>query len=165
MRIPYGRNLLSQPYHLYNQIQNGSWKSQDYSRMGPFLLFERFQRFIDFVNFYCHFIKHFSKIARFLTKLMKKDIYWIWTLVIDIIFVKFKYIFISVSVLVYFDPFQKIILETDISNWTSGNVLSQYQSDNILQSMAYFSAKYSPTKYNYEIYNKEFLIIIKNLEE
>ncbi len=62
------------------------------------------QRFIDFANFYCRFIKYFSKIAGFLTGLMKKDIYWIWILAIDIVFAKFKHTFISASVLVYFDP-------------------------------------------------------------
>ena len=31
--------------------------------------------------------------------------------------------------------------------------------------MAYFSAKYSSQEYNYEIYNKELLAIIKSLEE
>jgi hypothetical protein len=31
--------------------------------------------------------------------------------------------------------------------------------------VAYFSAKHSPQEYNYEIYNKELLVIVKSLEE
>ncbi len=123
------------------------------------------QRFIDFANFYCHFIKHFSKIVGSLIRLMKKDIYWTWILTTDTVFAKLKHVFISTSVLVYFDPSWKTVLETDISDWASGDILSQYQSDDTLWSVVYFSTKHSPAKYNYEIYNKELLAIIKSLEE
>ncbi len=45
-------------------------------RWAPSCCLKDLQRFIDFANFYRHFIKHFSKIARLLTGLMKKDICW-----------------------------------------------------------------------------------------
>ncbi len=123
------------------------------------------QRFIDFANFYRRFIKHFSKIAGPLTGLMKKDMHWTWTPITDTIFAKLKHAFTSAPVLVYFDPFQKTELEIDTSNWTSGNILSQYQSDSILRPIVYFSTKHSLIEYNYKIYDKELLVIIKNLEE
>ncbi len=43
----------------------------------PFRYLKDLQRFIDFANFYCHFIKYFSKIAGSLTGLIKKNIHWI----------------------------------------------------------------------------------------
>ncbi len=82
------------------------------------------QRFIGFANFYRHFIKHFSKIAGPLTGLMKKDTHWTWTPATDIAFAKLKHAFISVSVLAYFDPSQKTVLEIDVSDWASGDVFS-----------------------------------------
>ena len=46
-----------------------------------------------------------------------------------------------------------------------GGVLSQYNEKGELYPYVYFSKKNSPAKYNYEIYNKELLIIIRCLEE
>jgi hypothetical protein len=57
------------------------------------------------------------------------------------------------------------ILETDVSNWASGGVLSQYDDEGILRPVAYFSSKHSAQECNYEIYDKELLAIIKAFEE
>jgi hypothetical protein len=57
------------------------------------------------------------------------------------------------------------VLETDASDWACGGVLSQYDNKGILQPVAYFSSRHSLTECNYEIYNKELLVIIKALEE
>ena len=43
-------------------------------------------------------------------------------------------------------------------------MLSQYNKEGKLWPIAFFSAKYSSAKYNYEIYDKELLAIIKVLE-
>ncbi len=37
------------------------------------------QGFMGFINFYQHFVKGFSKIAKPLNELMKKDVPWEWT--------------------------------------------------------------------------------------
>jgi hypothetical protein len=42
----------------------------------------------------------------------------------------------------------------------SARVLSQYDNDGILHPVAYFSKKYSPTKCNHEIYDKELIAIV-----
>lgn len=44
-------------------------------------------------------------------------------------------------------------------------MLLQYDDEGNLCPVAYFSAKYSAQQYNYKIYNKELLVIIKCLEE
>ena len=44
-------------------------------------------------------------------------------------------------------------------------MLSQYDEDGRLRPVAFFSAKYSSTECNYEIYDKELLAIVKALEE
>jgi hypothetical protein len=53
----------------------------------------------------------------------------------------------------------------DTCNYVSGSVLSQYDDDNVLHPMAYFSKKHSPTECNYEIYDKELMAIIQAFEE
>jgi hypothetical protein len=53
----------------------------------------------------------------------------------------------------------------DASNYVLAAVLSQSDDNNILHPMAYFSKKYSPAEYNYEIYNKELMAIVCVFEE
>jgi hypothetical protein len=70
-----------------------------------------------------------------------------------------------VPILAYFDPNQDIIIEIDTSDYVSTSVLSQYDDDNILYPIAYISKTYSPAEYNYEIYNKQLIAIIRAFEE
>jgi len=44
-------------------------------------------------------------------------------------------------------------------------VLYQASKDSKLKPVAFFSAKHSAPEYNYKIYNKELLAIIKALKE
>ena len=57
------------------------------------------------------------------------------------------------------------MVETDASNYVSAGLLSQYDDDGILHSVAYFSKNHSPTECNYEIYDKELMAIIRCFEE
>jgi hypothetical protein len=77
----------------------------------------------------------------------------------------FKATFTSVPILARFDLDQDIIIEMDASNYVSASVLSQYDDDNVLHPMAYFSKKYSPAECNYEIYDKEVMAIVWAFEE
>jgi hypothetical protein len=61
----------------------------------------------------------------------------------------------SVPILAHFHAIWDVIIKTDTSNYVSTSVLSQYDNDNILHPMAYFSKKYSPMECNYDIYDKE----------
>jgi hypothetical protein len=76
-----------------------------------------------------------------------------------------KATFTSVPVLACFDPDWDIIVETDSSNYISASVLSQYDNDNVLHPVPYFSKKHSAVEYNYEIYDKELMAIVRAFEE
>jgi len=52
------------------------------------------------------------------------------------------------------------VIEIDALNYVFENILFQYDENEILHSVAYFSKKHSSVEYNYEIYNKEFMIIV-----
>jgi hypothetical protein len=56
-------------------------------------------------------------------------------------------------------------VETDTSDYVSAGVLSQYDDDGILHPVAFFSKKHSPAKYNYKIYDKELMAIVRAFEE
>ncbi len=124
------------------------------------------QQFLGFANFYRRFIKGFSAIARPLTGLMSKT-KWPGSLGMEgeAAFNKLKNAFKEAPVLAYYDPKRKTVMEADASDWASGGVLSQYDSQGNLHPVAFFSAKHSPTECNYEIYDKELLAIVKAFEE
>jgi hypothetical protein len=44
-------------------------------------------------------------------------------------------------------------------------VLSQDNNDNVLHPVTYFSKKHSPTECHYEIYDEEFMAIIRAFQE
>jgi hypothetical protein len=71
-----------------------------------------------------------------------------------------KATFTSAPILAYFDLDRDVIVEMDASDYVSASVLSQYDDDNILHPVAYFSKKHSPMECNYNIYNKELMAIV-----
>jgi hypothetical protein len=62
--------------------------------------------------------------------------------------------FTSVPILACFDADWDVTVETDASNYISTSILYQYDDDNILHPVAYFSKKHSPAEFNYEMYDK-----------
>ncbi|KAF7568336.1 hypothetical protein PtrM4_129490 [Pyrenophora tritici-repentis] len=73
--------------------------------------------------------------------------------------------FYSDVVLAHFDPDLKSILESDASDYVYAAVLSQVQSDGTVRLVAHLSKKMTPTKCNYEIYDKELLAIVRAFKE
>ena len=53
------------------------------------------------------------------------------------------------------------VIEADLSDYITRNILSQYNKEGVLYSIAYFLKQLSPAKCNYKIYNKELLAIIR----
>ena len=56
-------------------------------------------------------------------------------------------------------------METDTSDYVSAGIMSQYDDNGMLHPVANFSKKHSPAEYNYEIYDKELMAIIRCFEE
>jgi hypothetical protein len=73
--------------------------------------------------------------------------------------------FISAPILPHFDSERKIVLETNASHLVIVGVLSQYDNNDILYPVAYFSRKHSLAEINYEIYDKRLLAIIQAFKE
>ncbi len=122
------------------------------------------QIFIDFCNFYRRFIKNFSKIARSMIKLTWKDHFFEWTEICQTIFEELKQQMTTALVLKHFDLIRKAILKTNFSNYVNDEVLSQYDDEDILHSMIFYSKNMILAECNYEIYDKELLTIIRCLK-
>jgi len=67
-------------------------------------------------------------------------------------------------ILRHFDQNRETILETDSSDYVNDDILSQYDDEETLHPMTYYSKNLSPAECNYEIYDKELLAIIRAFE-
>ena len=122
------------------------------------------QIFIDFCNFYRRFTKNFSKIARSMIKLTGKDHSFEWTEICQTIFEKLKQQMMTALVLKHFDSIREAILKTNFSNYVNDEVLSQYDDEDILHSVIFYSKNMISAECNYKIYDKELLTIIRCLK-
>ncbi len=117
------------------------------------------QSFIDFANFYWKFIKNFSNLIMSIMTLVQKNTSFKWTEKVNQSFMKLKTMFISVSILVSFDHTCTTVIKTDFSGWCIDEILLQL-INNVWRFCAYYSKKNASAECNYEIYDKEMLIII-----
>jgi hypothetical protein len=75
-------------------------------------------------------------------------------------FKRLKNSFVSAPILFHLYRERKIVLETNSSNLGIVRGISQYDDDDILYPVAYFSTKHFPGEINSEIYDKELLAIV-----
>jgi len=124
------------------------------------------QAFLGFVNFYRRFIENFAKMSKPLSDLTKKDSTWTWGKEQQNTFEVLKKAFTTAQVLRIpndEDPFK---LSTDASDFATGAVLSQKDMQtNLWHPVAFFSKSLNVHERNYEIYDKELLVVIQGLEE
>ncbi len=63
-------------------------------------------------------------------------------------------------ILKHFDSIKEVILKMNFLNYVNDEVLFQYDDEDILHSMIFYSKNMISAECNYEIYDKEFLTII-----
>jgi len=122
------------------------------------------QGFVGFVNFYRRFIKDFSKLVKPFTQLTRKDTPFVWNEACAEAFTNLKEQVSSAPVLRHFDAKRQAILETDASDYVKGGILSQYDDENVLHPVAFYSKSMISAECNYHIYDKELLVIIRCFE-
>jgi hypothetical protein len=122
--------------------------------------------FMGCANFYCRFIKDFSKLAQAQTDTSSEDFKgknWRCSDLCKTAFVAQKKIFTIVPVICHYDPTLPVIVETDGSDFAIDAVLSQ--KDDRIQSGAFYSRKIHATEFNYDIYDKEMLAMVSAFKE
>ena len=122
------------------------------------------QKFLGLANYYRWFVKDFVRIAKPLHKMMRKEMKWSWGERQQRAFKKLKERFTTELVLVTPDLDKEMRVETDVSDFAIGGVLSMKCEDEKWRPVAYISKLLNETKRNYEIHNKEMLVIIWYLE-
>jgi hypothetical protein len=123
------------------------------------------QRFLGFANFYCRFIKGYSKITTPLTTLTCKDKPFSWNPTAQAAFDTLKMTFTSAPILIHPDPAKPFIVETDASDFALGAILSQFGIDGLLHPVAFYSRKLTSAEINYQVYDKELMAIITAFEQ
>lgn len=121
--------------------------------------------FVGFANFYRRFIQDFSKTARPLHDLTKKDVPFIWGPAQETAFNTLKSAFTSEPILAMWSADRDTRLEVDASGYATGGVLSQKGEDGLWHPIAYRSASMTEAKRNYEIYDREMLAFCEALKD
>jgi len=124
---------------------------------------QELQWFLGFCNFYHHFIKDYSKIAKPLT-ILTGNVCYEWTEHQQLSFTTLIDAITTQPVLTLPHPTGQFRLEADSSNYTIGAVLSQLQ-EHKWHSIAYLSKALTEIQCNYKIYDKEMLAIMLTLKE
>jgi len=122
------------------------------------------QKFLELANYYRQFVKNFTKIAKPLHEMIRKETKWSWGERQQKVFEELKERFMMELVLVTPDLNRKMKVETDASDFATGGVLSMKCKDEKWKPVAYISKSLNEAKRNYEIHNKEMLAIIQYLE-
>jgi hypothetical protein len=68
-------------------------------------------------------------------------------------------------ILRHFDLDRSIIVEIDVFDYVSNDILSQYDDEEVLHFVVYFSKKHNSIECNYEIYDKELMTIVRCFEK
>jgi len=119
------------------------------------------QSFVRFINFYRCFIKNFSKLVKSFTQLTRKNTSFVWNKICVQVFDNLKKQVSSVSVFRHFDLKWQAILKIDALNYVKDEILSQYNDEEVLHSMIFYSKSMIFAEINYHIYDKKLLVIIQ----
>jgi len=123
------------------------------------------QSFLDFANFYKRFIYDYSRITISLTRLIRKDVLFVWFQKCQIAFNILKKVFIFKIILCHYNSDHKIVIEINALNYVFEDILFQYDENEIFHSVTYFLKKHNSVECNYEIYDKELMIIVRAFEK
>jgi hypothetical protein len=130
-------------------------------------------KFLGFTGYYQYFILNYSKIAQPLLDLTKKTTPWPWGKSQSKAFEELKMQMCQNPILVQLDFNKHFYLQVDASAYGVGAILLQEgdpitptlecRKTAILHPIAYYLATFTPTKQNYDIYERELLAIMKAL--
>jgi RNase H-like domain found in reverse transcriptase len=97
---------------------------------------------------------------------MKKDCKWEWGISEWFAFDKIKNQIMSSPILHFADDLKVFHIKADSSDYATGLVLSQQSLDNLKwHPIAFYSKSLNVVKQNYEIHNKEMLVVMRSLKE
>jgi hypothetical protein len=111
-------------------------------------------------SYYRKFIKDFSKIAKPMLLLLKKDAPFNWNEKQQNAFERLKEMLVKAPILSYPDFNKSFIIYTDASGIGLGAVLSQIKEDEKEHVIAYASRSLNPAEKNYSVTDQECLAVV-----
>ncbi|XP_025161027.1 uncharacterized protein LOC112589987 [Harpegnathos saltator] len=117
------------------------------------------KQFLGLAGYYRRFIQNFSKIARPLTSLLKKDAKFTWNELQEHAFVSLRNSLCTEPILQYPDFTRPFVVTTDASGYAIGGIISQGQIGKDLP-IAYASRLLNAAEQNYSTIEKELLAIV-----
>ena len=120
--------------------------------------------FIGFVNFYCQWIPNFTDITQLLHDLFQKNQPWQWTENEHGAFELLKWWVSQAPIFVHTNLDQQFQMETNVSNYAYGAILSQKQVDNWHHLISFMLKLKNLAECNYGIPDKEALTIVRGLQ-
>jgi hypothetical protein len=129
------------------------------------------RRFLGFIGYYRYFIKGYLAIAKPLLELTRQATLWHWDPPQQDAFETLKAKMCKKPVLQQPNFTKTFYLQMDASAYGMGAVLSQEgETPNSptqkpkRHPVTYFSATFTPTEQNYDVYKREFLGVVKSLD-
>jgi len=122
------------------------------------------QKFLRLANYYRQFVKDFTRIAKSLHEMTRKETKWNWGERQKRLFEELKERFMMEPVLVMPDLDKEIRVEADASDFATEGVLLMKYEDEKWRPVVYISKSLNEVERNYEIHDKEMLAIIWCLE-
>jgi len=120
---------------------------------------KQIKQFLGLIGYYRRFIKDFSKHAKPLTNLLKKDTPFVWSSEQESSFEYFKNVLSTTPILQYPYFNRDFILTTEASNYAIGAILSQGEIGKDLP-IAYTSRTLNKAECNYSTIEKELTAIV-----
>jgi len=122
------------------------------------------QKFLGLANYYRWFVKDFSRIAKPLHEMTRKEMKWSWGERQQKAFEELKERFMTEPVLITSDLDKEMRVEANTSDFVTGGVLLMKCENERWRPVAYISKSLNEAERNYEIHNKKMLVIIQYLE-
>jgi len=119
--------------------------------------------FFGLASYYKKFVKNFATIAEPLSKLTCKGTTFRWTQEAQTAFEKLKQALINTVTLVYPQPGQIFIVDTDASDVACGAVLS-IMVEGVERPVAFFLRVLNPAQRNYCLTRRELLAVVAALQ-
>jgi len=119
------------------------------------------QSFLGFTKFYRRFIFNYSDKVILLTRLTRKDTPWNFDNNCRKAFNTLKQAFTSASILTHWVLDAQLVMETNASDYALAAILSIITEDNEIHPVAFHSWTFSTPKLNYNVHNKELLVIFE----
>ena len=119
------------------------------------------QSFLEFANFYYHFIFNYLDIIIPLTSLTQKNVPWKFDSSCCDDFNSLKKTFISTSILTHWISNTQLIVETDALDYALAAILSIVNKENEVYLVTFHSCTFTTAELNYDIHDKELLAIFE----